>query len=368
MKRYILRLENFGALLFDRTNRQIKSLAVDEVLAFRATETDYDYVSLPNVGYSSLSAPTKVYLGITNKCNLRCLHCSIDADKKDEELSLSLIRDVAQQLKDLGVFIIGLNGAEPLCHKDFFSIAELLKDHGFMVALNTNGLFANSLQDMAASRIDLIKISVDGLEQNHDSIRGPGVFKKVIANIEYLRARDFNVGINFTVSKRNQGDIFDMIKLAQSLQCALKIAPMQSTGRAKLLNDELLDLDDRRNIFKQVTEKYEINSHNSFIQMTENFVVTDCLDISRQFNYQFTRCGNSRVHMSIHTDGKVYSTGRQLDFESLASVCDIRLDRISDIWRVIKDTNEANTKAESKCSHCDIDQLLFQSFKNLIML
>lgn len=367
MNRYILRKENFGGLLFDRINKSISCLNNNEYCNFHTFNQNTDFIELPNSNYSSLSSPTKVFIGLTNKCNLKCTHCSINSGG-DEELKINEVISIITQLKELGVFMIGINGGEPLCHPDFFEISRRIKELGFMLTINTNGAFSKSTIDkLAASDIDLIKISIDGMEGSHDSIRGNGIFKIVTENIKYLSQKDCNISINFTLSKQNKHDLFEIIEFAKSVNCKIKIAPIQNVGRAAFIKDMAIPLKERQEIYYDILNSYEVNTRNALVHITESFITDNCIEIENKFNYQFSTCGNRRVHMSINSDGKVYTTGKQTDFINNESISNAKTESIISIWDKIKQANEVLYKNNPICRNCNIESFLVNSFNNLIL-
>jgi len=367
MNRYIVRKENFGGLLFDRINKTIKSLNNDEYYNLYRKKENIDFIELANSNFSSLSSPTKVFIGLTNKCNLKCIHCSINSGGK-EELKFNEIVSIIKQLKELGVFIIGINGGEPLCHPDFFEISRLIKELGFMLSINTNGAFNRyTIDKLATSDIDSIRISIDGMESSHDLIRGNGVFKIVTENIKYLKLKNCNVSINFTISKQNKIDLFEIIEFAKLIDCKIKIAPMQNVGRAVFLKDEILSLNERQQIYNDVVNRYEVNTKTSLVHITESFITENCIEIKSKFNYQFSSCGNRRVHMSIDSDGKVYTTGRQTDFINNESISNAKTESILSIWNKIKQENENLYTNNPICRNCNINSFLANSFNDLIL-
>ena len=55
-----------------------------------------------------------LYYHITNRCNLRCKHCWVDADSSlENELSLDEAKDVVLQAIPLGLHNVKLTGGEP---------------------------------------------------------------------------------------------------------------------------------------------------------------------------------------------------------------------------------------------------------------
>lgn len=76
-------------------------------------------------------------------------------------------------LKAYGVPVLILSGGEPLMRPDIFDISHRAKQMGFYVGLSTNGtlITEENIDRIAAVGYDYVGISIDGLEQTHDTFR-----------------------------------------------------------------------------------------------------------------------------------------------------------------------------------------------------
>ncbi|MFA6215716.1 MAG: radical SAM protein [Patescibacteria group bacterium] len=367
MNRYILRKENFGGLLYDRQTHKIEALNRAEFDLRRKTLTATDLFLNDNKNYSTLSAPIRVFLVLTRKCNLSCKHCSNNSGPiRKEKLSYRQVESIISQLKSLGVFEIAINGGEPLCHPDFFEIVKLIKRFGFPIYLNTNGVCqGENLEKLAKAGIEKIKVSLDGLEKHHDYIRGKGVFKIAIQTIRRLKETGNNVRINFTINRDNLNDCLFLIKLSDDLRCDLKIAPMVNVGRAKDLNQPAFTPKETDLMSRQVTNFCRMNN----IQINVEFVIpsqpTDCQEISLKWNYQFTECGVRHNFCSIESNGDFINTSLQTEFEKYTPVGNINQKQIADLWEKIKKENESLRQGIDKCKNCDVNNFIIKSFNDL---
>jgi len=118
---------------------------------------------------------------ITNKCNLSCDHCLLSPQNEDAwpETEKQQYLKIISKIKQLGGQNILFTGGEPFMVADFLEIAEYAKFLGITVSVITNGtLFDEISIERCAKIFDVIGVSIDGLEDEHDSIRGKGMFKK----------------------------------------------------------------------------------------------------------------------------------------------------------------------------------------------
>lgn len=155
----------------------------------------------------------------TRTCNLRCIHCYMDA--KPQKYSGELTTDEAKRfidgLADFRVPVLLFSGGEPLVRPDFYELAEYTAKKGIRPTISTNGTLitreaARRIKDIG---VGYVGISLDGLPEANDRMRGQeGAFKAALAGIENCVAVGQKVGLRFTINRHNFADldaIFDLI-------------------------------------------------------------------------------------------------------------------------------------------------------------
>ncbi len=161
-----------------------------------------------------LKGPLTVGWDITHMCNLKCKHCYANAGKKGKkEFSLEEVKKIIDELNSLGTMLIALAGGEPLVRQDIFEIISYIKSKGMEVFINTNGTLINenTIKKLIDVGINNIEISVDGLKEDHDFIRGEGTFDKVLDALEICEKYNVKVGIMSTLFKHNYKNIPNFI-------------------------------------------------------------------------------------------------------------------------------------------------------------
>jgi radical SAM protein with 4Fe4S-binding SPASM domain len=157
---------------------------------------------------------------ITRACNLSCIHCyaSATSEPAEDELNRQETLALVQDLADFGVPVILFSGGEPLFHPHIFELVELAVKNGTRAVLSTNGLLLTDKRAQKLREIGLsyIGISLDGLEDRHDHMRGlAGAFKLAMKAIETAKRAKLKVGLRLTITKSNQediGQIFDLLE------------------------------------------------------------------------------------------------------------------------------------------------------------
>ncbi|MFH0824635.1 MAG: radical SAM protein [Pseudomonadota bacterium] len=165
----------------------------------------------PFISYHLGGGVTPVLAGykITHRCNLKCSHCPYWS-RKGPESDFSDVTAALKCLKKMGARILIIEGGEPLLWKDgrktIRDVVGTARDLFGCVCMTTNGTIP-----WGELPLDRVWVSLDGTEAVHDSIRGAGVFRKVLGNLE--REGRGEALISLTISKANAGVVADLIKL-----------------------------------------------------------------------------------------------------------------------------------------------------------
>lgn len=150
-------------------------------------------------------------LQITERCNLRCKHCYI-GDGAVKELSSAEIRSTLAEFEEMQGLRVLITGGEPLLHHDFEAINSMLPDFFLRKVLFSNGLLL-SRDVLKRLSVDEIQISIDGLEQGHDSLRGKGTFRKALGAVRNAIDAGLEVSVSTMVHAGNLHDFEKMDSL-----------------------------------------------------------------------------------------------------------------------------------------------------------
>jgi len=144
---------------------------------------------------------------ITAACNLRCSHCYYASHSREGELdaeeAISLLASIRSCFGS-GTNIT-LGGGEPLMREDLFEIIQHGCGLGLNMMLGTNGTIithsvASKLMDTGLKEVI---ISIDGMEDRHDLIRGEGTFKQSIAGAKNCRDAGLSLVIDPCLMQEN---------------------------------------------------------------------------------------------------------------------------------------------------------------------
>lgn len=178
--------------------------------------------------------PQEVSLQLTYRCNLRCVHCyqwndqgffrDFSPQKQKTELDVGIVEDVLRTTAGRRSKLF-LWGGEPLMHTRFGEVVDLLEQYPRTVNMCTNGLlFKRKLDALLRIGENLnLLVSLDGLEEDHEALRGKGTFRRTMDNIGLMldlkREKRFHgeVSLSCMVSHTTVGKMYEFMEWAEDL-------------------------------------------------------------------------------------------------------------------------------------------------------
>ena len=168
---------------------------------------------------------------VTERCNLRCRHCYQESAIA-EELPYDALTGILIQFADFIALAgriksapirahITITGGEPFIRPDFPDllgrIAERRDLWTFAVLSNGTLIDKRTATELAALGPRFVQVSIEGNQETHDRIRGPGSYRLAVRGIEQLVSHRVPTTISFTVSRDNMDQFGEVAKLARSL-------------------------------------------------------------------------------------------------------------------------------------------------------
>lgn len=194
-------------------------------------------------------------IDITNACNFQCPICFAHSMNNDhfynpsiEEISnmMDLLRNTEPPCD-----LLQLSGGEPTLRKDFFEIAKMAREKGFVqLQLATNGKILAEDSDFVKNLVkydfDTIYLQFDGVTpEPYITLRGFNALPikiKAIENVRKMGTRPNFVLVPTIVKGINDHQIGDIIRFASEnmdIVRGINFQPISYTGRIK--NEELMN-------------------------------------------------------------------------------------------------------------------------------
>ena len=157
--------------------------------------------------------PLAAHVKLTENCQAKCISCDYWKSRWDDGIDTSRAVDLVNQIADLGIGSLRFTGGEPLLRKDFFQVLRQSKSSSFKrIILQTNGLLLKKLhKEINDSPISKISVSIDGLKDSNDHIRGiRGYFDLAMEGIKLMKDKEISIAITLNrISATELGALAD---------------------------------------------------------------------------------------------------------------------------------------------------------------
>ena len=255
----------------------------------------------------------KIYIEITNSCNLNCSFC-IKNDRKLEFISINKFKLLLENLKPYTNYLYFHILGEPLLHPNINELIDIASKD-FNINITTNGYLINNIK---TNNIRQLNISLHSFNESNNK------------NIdEYLN------------------DIFNKIDTLKNTYISLRLWVKNKN------NDYIINyINKRYNLnIKGDIDNYKINNH-IFINNFHEFIWPD---LNNNYYKETGTCYALKDHIGILVDGTIVPCC--LDTKgiiNLGNIYEDDLNNIMDDRRVSKmlECFKNNKKCEELCKHC----------------
>lgn len=228
---------------------------------------------------------------VTDKCNLKCKHCSVN-NITGVVHPYKQIQNEMRQLYDMGVRILFFCGGETFLWKDGErTLRDLVleaKEMGFLIVnVVTNGTFPIDLPEA-----DLILLSLDGDRERHNAIRGD-TYDTIMKNIE--NAASDNICLYMAINQINKNAIRDVCVAARDTKNVRAVSfnfhtPYPDTRELALSKAEKTECCNM--ISKMMNEGAPVfNLRSAFPYLINNTFPTPCCQCVVIENGKISTCG-----------------------------------------------------------------------------
>lgn len=162
--------------------------------------------------------PLSAHVKLTENCQAKCISCDYWKTRWDDALNTDRAIDLVNQIANAGIGTLRFTGGEPLLRKDFFQVLQKSNSSFFKrIILQTNGLLLKKLhKEVNDSPISNVSVSIDGLKDTNDHIRGiRGYFDLAMEGIGLLRNKRVSIAITMNrISASELGTLADVAREA----------------------------------------------------------------------------------------------------------------------------------------------------------
>jgi len=168
--------------------------------------------------------PLAAHVKLTENCQARCISCDYWKTRWDDAIDTARAVDLVNQIAALGIRSLRFTGGEPLLRRDFFQILKAANTAPLkQIIVQTNGLLLKKLHnEINDSPITKIAVSIDGLKETNDRIRGiDGYFHLGMQGIQMLRNKE--VAISVTLNRISADELERLAEAAHAVDAKVEI-------------------------------------------------------------------------------------------------------------------------------------------------
>ncbi len=197
---------------FDTLYAQIVAIAEDKCPV-------YDLgIGQQVVDVNRLTAPPRVDLALTYRCNNKCSYCYTGGSRRTKELGTTEWTQILNKLWRAGVPQAVFTGGEPTLRDDLVALVSRAEE--FVTGLVTNGRLLHKLsKSLNEVSLDYVQVSIEANSQSvHDQMTGvPGSWAETVNGIGTAAKEGLNVYTNTTLTKHNAGHFSSTMEFLASL-------------------------------------------------------------------------------------------------------------------------------------------------------
>ena len=171
---------------------------------------------------ADLSAPYRMDLALTYRCQNDCPHCYVGRPKDFPEMTTEQWKRVIDRCWDLGIPHITFTGGEATLRPDLAELIRYAETVGLVTGLQTNGRRLRDpgyLRELLDAGLDHIQITLESYDPAvHDRMVGiQGAWLETVEGIRSTVAADVYMMTNTTMTTENVGGIEQTIAFAAGL-------------------------------------------------------------------------------------------------------------------------------------------------------
>jgi radical SAM protein with 4Fe4S-binding SPASM domain len=297
------------------------------------------------------SAPLRVDLALTFRCQNNCVHCYAGGPHETPEFTTEQWKKVIDRLHQIGVFILTFTGGEPTLREDLPELLLYAQNKGIVTGLITNGRKLKDktyVETLEKTGLDFIQVTLESHKPKiHDLMTATkGSWKETVAGIRNIIPTQIYATTNTTLSKYNASDFLETIDFLKKLGVAVfGCNSLIYSGKANAVSEDfVLPLETLRELLPKI--------HNKANQLGLKFLWYTPTQYCRfdpiQLGLGVKSCTAARINMCVGPNGDVYPC--QSYFESLGNI-------LKDDWKKIWNhplclSLRAREYAPEKCKEC----------------
>lgn len=297
------------------------------------------------------SAPLRMDMALTFRCQNDCIHCYAGGPHETPELTTEQWKQVIDRLSDVGVFILTFTGGEPTLRTDLPELLKYAQSKGIVTGLITNGRKLKDktyVEGLEKSGLDFVQVTLESYKPTvHDAMtKTDGSWKETVVGIKNAVQSKIYVSTNTTLSKHNADHFLTTIDYIKELGVdAFGANSLIYSGKApEAQNEFALSTDELKTLLPQIRDKAHLLGLK-FLWYTP----TQYCDLNPvQLGLGVKSCTAAMINACVGPNGDVYPC--QSYFESMGNIL---MESWEKIWNSpLAQKIRKREYVQNKCKDC----------------
>ncbi|MFC1884744.1 thio(seleno)oxazole modification radical SAM maturase SbtM [Thermodesulfobacteriota bacterium] len=245
---------------------------------------------------------------VTQACDLHCKHCYDRSDRSPLKMDQAL-----KILDDFRAFCrsryvhgqVSFSGGNPLLYPNFTDLYRATSERGMGIAILGNPATRVQLEKLAAiQHPGFFQVSLEGLREHNDMIRGSGHFDRVIEFLKVLRDLEIYSMVMLTLTKENINQVLPLSEKLRDLADHLTFNRLSMVGEGANLQLP------QRDEFRAFLEEYlDASENNPILGLKDNLINIVCSKRGTELMGGCTGfgCGAAFNFLTLLPDGEVHA-------------------------------------------------------------
>ncbi len=307
---------------------------------------------------------------VTERCNLRCIHC-YEGGRTTPEISTKDAFRVIDRLYEAGKPLTFISGGEPLLRKDITLILERLKDLGFRIILSTNGTLVNEkiAKKFADLGIDNVAIPLYGPKPFHNHFTGLPVYDKAIKTLELLSDLGISLTIKTVVARSVLNNLNYIFEVASKYRAkAVYLCDFIPVGRGALLKDEVVSKGEWRDLLNKFIDEMILGDKYPDIELDIGLHPSAAIYVMEELKrrgYDVSRAEEKMMKRRLSVEGRGFVSISPIGDVLLSNYLPIKLGNVVKDGLSLKDIIDNplykaigdSSNLKGKCGSCKYKEL-----------
>lgn len=268
-----------------------------------------------------LSAPIRMDLALTFRCQNKCVHCYAGGPRETPELETEEWKKVIDKLQSIGVFILTFTGGEPTLREDLPELLHHAQMKGIVTGLITNGRRLKDqgyVKRLEEAGLDFVQITIESHRPEiHDSITcAKSSWQETVNGIKKVIPTVIYPTTNTTLNKRNAAGFLETMEFLHDL--GVRVFGCNSliySGKAlEIASEFALSIEELKELLPEIKERAaELGMKFMWYTPTQY-----CKLNPVNLGLGVKSCSAARVNMCVGPAGQVYPC--QSYFEEVGNI------------------------------------------------